>query len=1231
MAATRDNTVEVQRQVEAYYFDWRAGRDQLQSQYDAAEKKEEFEYRKAKESVEAEFQRNMQVVEAGGPPSKEMLQQVMIDKRSLKLKVVENDYRETRSKMQAHFDKQLLEHTEKFSQGILEKLNPAAKYKTPQPSTLSAGRMPSSSAQPTTVPFYPSQVLPSNGESRFSVPERSRHPLYARYDTQPRPFGETDYARHSSQPRLHEEYSTPVGHDRRTGWTNSSHSSNSGDASIHHPLPSHHKILPSTPMSVEPERVVERLSTPGSAKRKSDTQVDGQSEQGVLKRTRSIVPHGLGDDNHIFMAEKTQDQSDQAQGPAGTEEADPPTPKPKKRTIDFNEVYQDGDAEYKHIIIRYPPGDDGKDEWWILKCDEHGVHFNLNPLHGAAKHLHSSQHNNMSKEHALAIRELGHMVWDCTRELAQKNNEAVRIAFEKGYKPFNRNQLTKTERRSMGFPDETIPVRKTVPSSVPQRKKVGPDHFKNPSSKEFRGIIDPVDAELYLGYWNRNKTRYVVMLLPWGSLAPTGIGGTLMSTGLLEKPPRCYTIDRNTREITGWAEGYEDGGRLVTKREFPVVYFDGIQSVGWLRANYLSLFNFEDPDARSIPFYKEARDYYAKSRPQKFESYQHMKEFYAANGLPPKLFSAVRQPPHSPQTPDVLDALSGADNAARRPEDKAPAPDRDGTKSPASEDHVSGNGHGGPVDVDMPDMSRADDTESYHDSALSDDPGSDDDVEMSNAESRRISISDKPLARENGPSTAASADKQTPQPPVSNSDVAAGPAEAQAKTTAMASPGTRRSVESVGHDSGKDSVPLVLQTTEDSSITLQEAADRVTNARTNGASAGHDSDSTPSTGSDSRKVVKIHARRSRSLRASESPSTGAATLATTGRAARSPSSPPAEDSIVHKGLAPAKTNTTVGGPRPGPLDVEKSHVSPVPQGEASVSHSEESAAPDRTHATAADEEQALQSAIAAEVTVATPVPTSKMSDSSSPISSPGSLSPTPIPPAASHTSSRTSTPAAVRPDETAQASRWRAVRGGSNTQGAATPQPREASSAPSAASPAVSARKEPPKEGSVPSAGPRSSATNTSRTSTPLPGRAGSEEVFEIAYYEDDLGGKFHKQKDGPFLRVVVDKQANTCETSPGQSTEVKVSPHDIARVNVNPLDDSPGAPCMVSLEMKDEAKGPKKQQLVFETSKAMGREEAGRIHARRFCAWVKRVNAAIDYRNHTYNSSRPATSYVRN
>ncbi|OIW24660.1 hypothetical protein CONLIGDRAFT_102221 [Coniochaeta ligniaria NRRL 30616] len=1244
MASMGDQiSLEAQRQVEAYYFEWKAGREQLQAQCEAAEKKEDFEYRKAIESVEAEFQRNMRVVEAGGPQSLDMLQQVMVDKRSLKLKALEKDYRETRTKMQNHFDKQLLEHTEKFSKGILDKMTPVANYNAPQLSTLSASRLPSSAAQPTTSPFYPSQTLGSNTDSRFSVPDHGRHPPqpaqfhggdYARYNAQLRSFREGDYARHSSQPKLHDEYSTPVGPDRHPVWTNTPQSSNQVDARARHPLPSHQKILPSTPMVVQQERVMEPLNTTSSAKRHRDTQNDGQFEQGFPKRTRSFGAHGHSENNQIPPSEEPQNQSEKLLGLNGADKAKPPTPRTSqkistvKRTIDFHEVYQDGDAEYKHMIIRYPPGDDGKGEWWILKCDEHGVHFNLNPLHGAAKHLHSNQHNNMSKEHSLAIRELGHMVWDCTMELAEKNNEAVKRAFENGYRPFNRNQLTKTERRSMGFADpETIPARKAPVTAALQRKKVAPDSVKIGHSKEFTGVVYPVDAELYLGYWSKNKTRYVVKLLPWGDLAPAGLSGTLKGTDLLDKPPKCYTTDRATGEITGWAEGYEDGGRLVTKREFPVMYFDGSQSVGWLRARDISLFNFEDPDSHSIPHYYDARNNYATIQPQKFENYQHMKDYYAANGLLPKLFSSVRQFSPSSHTLEDSAASLGADNSAVQSVDRNPGPDMDEDKSSRPGGPAKMNGHAGQLDVEMLDVPRADDTESYHDSAASDVLESDDDVEMGNAESRRTSVSNKGLGRTDGPSTTATTDKQPADPSAASRDVSAVAARAYAKTTAMASPRIQHSVENAGHDKDKETVPAVIQTTEDASITLKEAAGRVSSGRTNGASVRRESESSSSAGSDTRKVVKFHAHRSRSARASESPSLSAATLATTNGAALSPSSPRTKDSIIHKGLAPPQTNTSAGEPRSSPLlDVAKSPVSSIPQGEANTSHSEEPASLRVVHEASPNDQQPVQSVIAAQVTGFEPALASQMSDSSSSISSALSMSPTPV-----AAGSRTPTPTVLHPDEVPQANRWRAVRGDSGPEVVVSPQPQQSSSVASAATSSTSAPKELSKEAPVPSVGIQNPVSATSRTSTPFSSKMASEELFEIAYYEDDSGGKFHKQKDGPFLRVVVDKQANTCETTPGQSAEVKINPHDIARVDVNPLDDSPGAPCMVSLELKDQAKGPKMQQLVFETSKAMGREEFGRIHARRFCAWVKRVNAAIDYRNHTYNSSRPATSYTRN
>lgn len=247
-----------------------------------------------------------------------------------------------------------------------------------------------------------------------------------------------------------------------------------------------------------------------------------------------------------------------------------------KRSISFDEVYQDGNAEYKHTIIEYPPGENN---WYILKCDEHGVHFNLNPLHGAAKHLAGSQHGHQSKEHSLAVSTLGHLVFDCDVEMAKRNNAAMAKAFAEGYKPFNRNHLSKSMRASMGFPVTESPKgRKKLAGEATNGGSAGNSFSSSTATaaaKSFQGITNPVAGELYRGYWSKNKTKYAVMLLPWGNLAPAGMLGSLVNTGLLVRAPRCYLVDRMTQEIKGWAAGYEDGGEQVTRREFPVMYFDG--------------------------------------------------------------------------------------------------------------------------------------------------------------------------------------------------------------------------------------------------------------------------------------------------------------------------------------------------------------------------------------------------------------------------------------------------------------------------------------------------------------------------------------------------------------------------------------------------------------------------------------------------------------------------------
>lgn len=55
-------------------------------------------------------------------------------------------------------------------------------------------------------------------------------------------------------------------------------------------------------------------------------------------------------------------------------------------TITFAEVYRDGTAEYRQMIIEFPAGG----PFYILRCDEHGVRFGEDALQEAAKHLAST-------------------------------------------------------------------------------------------------------------------------------------------------------------------------------------------------------------------------------------------------------------------------------------------------------------------------------------------------------------------------------------------------------------------------------------------------------------------------------------------------------------------------------------------------------------------------------------------------------------------------------------------------------------------------------------------------------------------------------------------------------------------------------------------------------------------------------------------------------------------------
>ncbi|KAM7190224.1 hypothetical protein V8F33_009584, partial [Rhypophila sp. PSN 637] len=280
-----------------------------------------------------------------------------------------------------------------------------------------------------------------------------------------------------------------------------------------------------------------------------------------------------------------------------------------QKTISFDEVYQNGKAQFKHIIVEYPTN---SRKYYILKCEEHGVHFNLNPLAGAAKHLHSAQHGNLSKERAQAVELLGYNIFDCDENKMQQNNQTVSDAFEKGYKPLNLNQLTKAERASLNLPGDTSPTA-TPPKATPAANVSQRGSTRENSQKLSMGVTHPAAGELYLAYWPKEKRNYAVLMLPFGELKTVGLEGTLEDTGLLDpsRAPKCYVCDRTTN-VWSWASGYRDGEPNMTKREFPVLYIDGHDSVGWVSAKDLSLFNFDDPLWGEIPCFRQAVERYAR-------------------------------------------------------------------------------------------------------------------------------------------------------------------------------------------------------------------------------------------------------------------------------------------------------------------------------------------------------------------------------------------------------------------------------------------------------------------------------------------------------------------------------------------------------------------------------------------------------------------------------------------
>ncbi|KAK2770525.1 hypothetical protein CKAH01_14713 [Colletotrichum kahawae] len=307
-----------------------------------------------------------------------------------------------------------------------------------------------------------------------------------------------------------------------------------------------------------------------------------------------------------------------------------------KERIEFDEVYQDGKAEFKHTIVKF------SDKFYILKyaycdikawkplltddrCDKHGVHFRQNALIAAAKHLNSALHGFLKKDFRQAIELLGIRVSNCTDALAKLNNDCVRHAFDMGYKPMNllRSRYYASNHRS----------RHDTPTPSPERSMSLPAVSRQipETERALEDVLNPTPGELYWANCPKANKASVAMALGWKALSMCGRNEMFCDLALhKEMPrPRCYEFD--DEGIVGWAAGYRDGESLVSSREVPVMRCEsnGEDSFMWTSVQLLTLFRLDDPDRRCDADAGELRTRQVYARARGFESFESMLAYKA--------------------------------------------------------------------------------------------------------------------------------------------------------------------------------------------------------------------------------------------------------------------------------------------------------------------------------------------------------------------------------------------------------------------------------------------------------------------------------------------------------------------------------------------------------------------------------------------------------------------------
>ncbi|KAG8672781.1 hypothetical protein FPOAC2_06186 [Fusarium poae] len=247
-----------------------------------------------------------------------------------------------------------------------------------------------------------------------------------------------------------------------------------------------------------------------------------------------------------------------------------------RKSIHYDAVYQNQRAVKKHIIVRRPTDLSQHAKYYIIRCEEHDIGFDDNPLQDALKHL-RAKHGILTASHDTVIDRLGIEVVECDDQKLEQNNAITRKALENGNNALGRHSIRVKDdsgRSELPLPKRICPEFPTPKQNRNQRPTLPRQRHSQHENEDIS--LNLVPGNVYIIWWFETKQWFAGLLMPPHNLESVGIHKPLETLAIFKTLPACYQYDTSSKSLS-WAEGYEEGGPKFSERYYPFIFFEGFK------------------------------------------------------------------------------------------------------------------------------------------------------------------------------------------------------------------------------------------------------------------------------------------------------------------------------------------------------------------------------------------------------------------------------------------------------------------------------------------------------------------------------------------------------------------------------------------------------------------------------------------------------------------------------